>query len=146
MRHRHSRIPILTGDRQGRKVGIFLIDDNISSQVHFTFAAVFFILLAFISIFLFTKHGVQDLTPEKIRRNRVYILCGIIMISCMVLIELYVVFFTNTFLQYIQPVLLAETIALFAFGISWLVKGNTIFKDKEISYDQSTHGFGSKIQ
>jgi uncharacterized membrane protein len=52
------------------------------------------------------------------------------MILAIACITLYMVFLRGTFIAAINPVLILESVALLAFGISWLVKGHTLFKDK----------------
>ena len=113
------------------KVGMFLIDDNISEYVHLTFGTLFFLALSFNSIFLFTKRHSILLTPPKRRRNILYRVCGIVMIVSILCIIIYMLLFRNTFVSGLNPVLFLESIALLAFGISWLVKGNTFFKDQK---------------
>lgn len=112
------------------KVGMLLIDDNISGYFHFTFGTLFFLALSFNSIFLFTKSESGFLTKEKRRRNTIYHLCGIVMIFTILCIIIYMAFLRDTFISKLYPVLVFESIALLAFGVSWLVKGHTLFKDK----------------
>jgi hypothetical protein len=97
---------------------------------HYISAALFFITLSYISIFIFTKSdGVK--TPEKIKRNRVYRTCGIVMlVSIFFIFLIRIIPWLGDNLKAIKPVFLLEWIALVAFGISWLVKGNTMFRDK----------------
>ena len=100
---------------------------NLVGMLHFVCAAFFFITLSFFSIYLFTKSekGVE-LSPEKEAekktRNGIYITCGIIMLVCIFAIAIF-----KNFLQEANSesffVFVAETIALLAFGISWLTKG-----------------------
>jgi hypothetical protein len=111
------------------KVGMFLIDDNISEYVHLTFGTLFFLALAYNSIFLFTKRQPGILSEAKKKRNFIYRVCGIVMIASILFIIIYMIFLRGTALSKIYPVLILESIALTAFGISWLVKGNTFFKD-----------------
>jgi len=112
------------------RVGMFLIDDSISEKIHLTFGALFFLALSFNSLFLFTRRHPGVMGKEKKRRNMIYRFCGIVMILAIVCITMYTVFLRETFIAAINPVLILESVALFAFGISWLVKGNTLFKDK----------------
>jgi hypothetical protein len=63
------------------QVGMFLIDDSISEYIHLTFGALFFLSLSYNSIFLFTKHEPGLLRKEKKRRNTIYRLCGVVMVS-----------------------------------------------------------------
>lgn len=129
--------------------------------VHLFSAAAFFLILAYFSIFLFTKSqkdndeesakkdsvaklAVQSIktfikkqkvkekvSPEKAKRNRIYRRCGYTMLICLALI--LVIFAFDDFAKKIEvacPVLVLETIALWAFGISWLIKGQFLVKDK----------------
>jgi uncharacterized membrane protein YozB (DUF420 family) len=111
-------------------VGIFQLSDNVSAYFHLTFATLFFLSMAFISIFLFTRHGATK-TKQKEKRNIVYITCGYVIIASIVCMLVYDLFMQNTFITSVQPVLIFETISLSAFGISWLVKGETLFADKD---------------
>ena len=52
------------------------------------------------------------------------------MILSIVCITVYTMFLRGTSMSASNPVLILESIALVAFGISWWVKGNTLFKDK----------------
>lgn len=104
---------------------------DLIGKIHFAFAALLFLTLVFFSIFLFTKSkkGVPP-TPEKLKRNKIYIICGIIILICIISIPIYKYLIEpNTPIS--AFVFWAETIALIAFGVSWLTKGETIFPDKE---------------
>jgi len=96
--------------------------------VHFTSAACFLVILALISIFLFTR-GEKHPTEMKRKRNIVYRACGIVMLTALASIEVFFLFFDgiNSDSGF---VLIAETITLVAFGISWLTKGGTLYPDK----------------
>jgi hypothetical protein len=113
------------------KVGMFLIDDNISEYIHLIFGALFFLSLSFNSMYLFTKREPGGLSKEKRRRNIIYRFCGFVMILTILCMIIYTLFFRDTPISKIYPVLIFESIALGAFGISWMVKGNTLFKDKK---------------
>lgn len=95
-------------------VGTFLIDKGVSSTIHNICAIVFFVLLSYNSIFLFTK-GDANPTKKKKIRNVIYIVSGIGMLSSFLLLCL-----PNFYIQ----VWLVETIALFFFGISFLTKAD----------------------
>lgn len=115
------------------KTGILLVNDDVSEIVHLAFGACFFLLLSYNSIFLFTKRGPWGgvLSREKRQRNIIYRTCGVIMILSIVGIFFYKTFFEHTFLAKLYPTLLLESLALLAFGVSWLVKGNTLFRDRK---------------
>lgn len=113
------------------RVGIFLIPDNVSQYLHLTFSILFLLLLAFNSMYLFTRHGGHPSREKKIR-NIVYRVCGVVMVSSVVCMVIYIAFLTDTFVSNFYPVLMLESIALISFGVSWLVKGHTLFRDKNI--------------
>lgn len=96
------------------KVGTFLIDKDISNTIHFVSALIFFALLSYNSIFLFTK-GDENPTKNKKIRNIIYRICGIGMIGSFVLLLLP---------HFEIQVWLIEAIALFFFGISFLTKAD----------------------
>lgn len=95
-------------------VGFFQLPKHLSSLIHCTSAVIFFCLLAFNSLFLFTKYEGTK-TEYKERRNLVYIVCGIGMLAAMILMPLPIKFPAKTWW--------VETVALTFFGISWLTKG-----------------------
>ena len=100
------------------------------ATVHFISATIFFLTLAYFSIFLFTKSNQlkKDQTPAKKKRNLIYRVCGYIMIACILFLLLY---FKVPVIKANLPqftVLFLETIALWAFGFSWIVKGEAIIK------------------
>ncbi len=114
------------------RVGVFLTPDNVSQYIHLAFSILFLLSLAFNSIYLFTRHGGAP-SREKKMRNLVYVVSGIVMLSCIAGMVVYIAFFSHTPLSKGRPVLVFETIALMSFGVSWLVKGNTLFRDKQLS-------------
>ena len=102
-------------------------------RVHLTSAALFFLTLIYFSLFLFTKSDPsRQPTRRKLQRNRVYRGCAYTMAICIVLIAIYYILpnkEASPFKGY-DPVFWLETIAIVAFGISWLVKGEAILKDE----------------
>ena len=105
---------------------------GIMGYVHLISAALFLLTLAYFSIFLFTKTGKDGkMTAYKRKRNLVYRICGYIIIICIVLLVPY--FVSSSIKKILLPyhiVFWMETIAVFAFGFSWLVKGETLWKDR----------------
>jgi len=103
--------------------------------VHFTSAFFFFTVLIYFSLVLFpqTHKTFEPLSNEKKNRNKVYKICGFTMIACIVCIAIYILFFKDDKnLQQLDPIFWLETIALLAFGLSWLTKGQFLFEDKSI--------------
>ena len=102
--------------------------ENWAGIVHFICASFFFLILATFSLFLFTRKKSSP-SSRKQKRNQIYVVCGLAMIACLAAIMLYFVFFDFDKSQSCF-VFWAETIALIAFGVSWLTKGGTIYPDR----------------
>jgi hypothetical protein len=100
------------------------------SIIHYLAAAVFFILLSYMSICLFTKTGSGSMTKQKKERNWIYRFCGITMlfsVSCIALDNIPII---KTHIPFFSETIFFETIALTFFGVSWQTKGEFILKDK----------------
>ena len=107
--------------------------EKIIGWIHTTFAASFFISLALISLFLFTRTESGKIsTPQKLQRNRVFRICGYVMLAAIALIAVFGILPEpiRAWLEKLDPVFWLESIAIFAFGVSWFVKGEGILKDK----------------
>lgn len=102
---------------------------DLISILHYTTAGVFFSILSFMSIFLFTKSS-GNMTAQKKQRNRVYRVCGIIMAASVICIPIDGIQSIHEKIIFLKPTLIFETLALTSFGISWLTKGEFLLKDK----------------
>jgi hypothetical protein len=117
----------------GLLIGIFPTvqegKQDLSGNIHFISATIFFVTLACMSLFLFTKKG-KDAGPnqQKDRRNLVYRICGIVIIACLIALGVFYKFFDKETSRFVFWI---ETLALVAFGASWLVKGGAMFADEE---------------
>ena len=99
-------------------------------KINFACAAFFFLTLAVFSLLLFTKTKKESSpTPQKLTRNKIYIICGLIMIACLIAIAIYYNFIHDDNSESFF-VFWSETVALIAFGLSWLTKGGTLYPDK----------------
>lgn len=100
--------------------------------IHLSSALSFFIVLILFSLWLFPKTDQEIMSQQKKNRNLVYRICGYIMISSIILIILYMAWLIDIFPNHgcFQPVFWLESLALVTFGISWITKGQVIFKDK----------------
>ncbi len=98
--------------------------------IHFIAATLFFIILAYISYFLFTLSNKppSQRTERKRDRNKVYRTCGAVMAGCILILAAYFCFFENSWP--VNTIFIFESIALLAFGISWLTKGEAILGDR----------------
>lgn len=111
-------------------IGTFRLIESVSDALHVASAAVFFLAIAFICMFLFTKTDKKKIGKDKRNRNRVYRSCGIAIVASLALILVYNLFLTGTVLSQLRPLFFLESVALIAFGFAWLVKGETLLKDK----------------
>ena len=59
-----------------------------------------------------------------------YRVCGCVMLACIALVGIVGLLPNKTFADQFNPVFWLESTAVVAFGVSWLTKGETIFKDK----------------
>lgn len=109
------------------KVGTFQIIPSASGILHNICAIGFFGLLAYNSLFLFTKSG-GNMTENKKKRNIIFRVCGIGMtISFLAIIPISI-------FKWWGGVWIVETIALAFFAISWLTKADCyswLFADKK---------------
>ena len=104
--------------------------------LHFVFAATLFVLLAYISYFRFTRRDGQP-TETKLTRNRIYRRCAVAMLVCVALIPLADLTRFDVRFEWVRPVFDLETLALWAFGLSWLVKGGALWRDPPAAGDAS---------
>jgi len=100
---------------------------------HFTFALTLFSVFIAFSIWLFRKSKPgKEMTPQKKSRNKVYLICGIIIILCIVAIALCLIYLDNSVNEKYHLVYWFESLALVSFGISWITKSESFYlKDKE---------------
>lgn len=98
------------------------------SILHYVTSGIFLVILAFMSFFLFTKSK-GTMTPRKKQRNRVYRICGIVIFVSVAGIPLFGLPGIGESVKSFKPTFVLEAIALIAFGISWLTKGEAILAD-----------------
>lgn len=115
----------------GTPVGIFALPPTISFVLHLVCAVSFFLLLAYLSLFIFTKSDKDpsQQTEQKQMRNHSYRFCGGGVLIATIGIVISALCLPEWIQDRLYPVLIFETIALIFFGIAWLVKGETILKD-----------------
>jgi hypothetical protein len=97
-------------------------EGSFGSTCHLVAAGLVFVLLAYFAFFRFTmsKEG-ATITSKKRQRNVLYRVCGGIIAVAIVLLLLGAVAIDEP--KSWHAVLVLESIAIFAFGVSWLVKG-----------------------
>lgn len=100
-------------------VGTFSLPRVLSGWIHNISAVFFFLLLAYNSLFLFTKTS-GNMTEKKKKRNLIFKICGIGMVAsliCIVPLSIFEVWGGTWWV---------EMFALIFFGVSWLTKSNSI--------------------
>ncbi len=98
--------------------------------VHLVCATTFFLTTAWISLFLFTLSDGSP-TPRKLQRNVVYRVAGIVILVCLVLQVVTDNLLPRAVVDAVHPVFWLEALAVIAFGVSWLVKGETVLRDDQ---------------
>jgi hypothetical protein len=106
-------------------------DPVVVGYIHFAAAAVFFLILAYLSYFRFTRTepGATP-TPRKIQRNRIYRACGVVIALCIAGLALGKLLLGADVERSSSFVFWFEAIAVVAFGVSWLTKGEMIRPDQ----------------
>jgi uncharacterized protein YacL len=111
-------------------VGFFNLNPSISNAIHLSCAILFFALLAINSIFLFTQTTKpKSMSKNKKARNLLFIICGIIILLSLLALLIVRIVLGETEFNSKPIVFFIESAMLFAFGISWLVKGETMWRD-----------------
>lgn len=111
----------------GETTGIFNLPTAISHVIHCIVAGLLFGSFAFMIGLRFTKHDKNlVLTEKKLKRNRIYKTCALIIITAMTMQVL------TSMLEIGWFTIINETIMLWAFSFAWAVKADTFkrFADK----------------
>jgi len=104
--------------------------DEIIGFFHYGFATAFLLTLAYFCLVLFRKTNPNKAMSErKKQRNFIYGLCGYSILACIALLVIYAIFLRETYIKQFDPIFWLETIAMLSFGVSWLIKGNTLLTD-----------------
>lgn len=90
-------------------------NNPVINTIHFISAAIFFISVGWMSVFKFTKGA---------KHKKIYLICGYVIWISVLIIFIESIILKINISGYDTYIL--ETVAVFAFGISWLVKGKTI--------------------
>lgn len=88
----------------------------LTGNLHFGFAILLFLMFAMFAIFLFPIKAKGKKVPSGKRwRNRVYVSCGIVILATFI--------WARAASQNGKSIFWPESVALIAFAVSWLVKG-----------------------
>lgn len=100
---------------------------------HFIFVGVFFALSFYLVYFRFSA-ATSPITKQKLQRNKVYKVCGAIMLIAFIAIG------GLAWTQKEASIFWPETAAVVAFAIAWLVKGRLVLKDRPETTPQAGGG------
>jgi cytochrome bd-type quinol oxidase subunit 2 len=116
----------------------FTETQELIGRFHLFSAAALFLTLAYFCLRLFVLTDKKKMTTEKLRRNKVYRTCGWTILGCIAAIGVVEWLFENPYSPYLasrvkefSPVFWLEAIAVVAFGMSWLTKGEAILADED---------------
>ncbi|MGB0958848.1 MAG: hypothetical protein ACPGVK_01245 [Halocynthiibacter sp.] len=110
---------------------MFIADDMHIENIHIISAFTFFIALSIMCLVNFRRgHKNEIPCTAKRQRNLIFQICGVLILICLALMAFYIriprhnpalfqTLYDMSFLFYV------ESIAIWAFGVSWLVKGGT---------------------
>lgn len=101
-----------------------MMPDYITGKIHFISAFIFFVSLSILSYVYFRKSDLKIVGSEKKKRNFIYLICSITMMGCILVIGILMLGLKQ------KNIFIPESIAMIAFGLSWLTKAELIFKDK----------------
>ena len=115
-------------------ITIFPSDNTTRITIHYITSALFLLLLAFLSGIYFTRIDKPLVKGnKKKKRNRVYRTCALIM--ALALLSAFLGDFRHLIPKKIYETyrltFVFETIAVWAFGISWLTKAQVFFRDPD---------------
>ena len=94
---------------------------------HYISGAGLFLVLFVFAVFVFTKTAkCEETTREKLQRNCLYRICGLVIAAGLIACFGWMVFADNDSIPF---VFVAEFLMLEAFGLAWLVKGKAVLRD-----------------
>ena len=100
-------------------------------DAHLAFATLLFLTLAYFCLVLFRMTAQnKTMTRKKLQRNGVYMVCGWAILASIAAIIVFRLMGRTYLVGRLGVMFCFETTALLAFGVAWLVKGQTILKDE----------------
>ena len=105
---------------------------DLAARIHYTAAVILFAILAYFCLVPFRKNTKRK-GGKKGLRSGIYLACGIIMITCMVVIFIANSIMAKEIVTKLRLTYWGETVALAAFGFAWIIAGKyfPLFVDKE---------------
>ncbi|KUJ62103.1 hypothetical protein AR687_08745 [Flavobacteriaceae bacterium CRH] len=122
-------VPVNPDDFAIKIYTLFPYPEKWLGWLHYGFAALLFLIMALLAINVFTigqKNETRD--PKSIlNENNIYRVCGYSILFFVVMVPV-----SETFKLFRYSTLVFEALALFAFGIAWLIKGRALGDQGEI--------------
>jgi hypothetical protein len=119
------------------------LPQHLIELAHWSFAILLFSTLAYYCLVRFKTGATNSEVTEKERQsNGVYAVCGYLILTCMVLAGLLKMNMVWRLIGGTRPAFYFESIALIAFGIAWLVKGESLIPEEK---DESIHSSAAKF-
>lgn len=116
-----------TGPDSTSRVGLFGAIATESSKIHCFFAALLFVTFAINVLFLFTL-GKGEPTKQKKVRNTIYRVCGIIIVTFIIIQSLTATVLAKYIPAWLPMTLINEFFMLEAFAFAYIVKSEAIKK------------------
>lgn len=98
---------------------------DINSAIHYAAAVLLFGILTYFCLGPFRKK-IKNKGGKKGIRSKIYLVCGIIMILCMLAVPVGKLVLTSDLYNNLAITFWAEAIALNTFGVAWIVAGKYI--------------------
>jgi hypothetical protein len=140
--HDSSREATDTGERLPDSVTLFsgpdAADPEIIGTLHYVSAAVFFVTVALMALFLFTKTRSAAPTGRKRIRNLVYRVSGLTILVAIAALAFDKVLLGSRWSGGTTFVFWMETVAVTAFGVAWLTKAEVILEVRRTEQHRST--------
>jgi len=105
-------------------VAVVSTREHVVGDIHLVSAGLMFVFLAWMAL-RFTSTD-KPPYPRKLLRNRIYIICAIVIIACLVAAGITSLLPTSVKAHFPWWLFLYEAVAIVAFGVSWFVKGQTL--------------------
>jgi hypothetical protein len=97
---------------------------QVIGDIHAVSSVLFFLFLAWMAI-RFTTTDSPRPSPPQLRRNRIYWICAIVILACVVA-EVVTNFLPVSLRPPFPYLFLYEAVGICAFGVSWFVDGQTL--------------------
>lgn len=115
-----------------------LVQKSIVGYLHSLSGGVFFLTLAFYSLYHFpsVKDTEQEITPHVAERNFIYRTSGVVILLSMVAMAVYLFLLPadwKTLCNRYNFLFWMEWVAVWSFAAAWLTKGRAIFADIAVS-------------